>query len=318
MTATKDSYRRLCGEEISIPIFSRDWWLDAAAGDENWDVVTVKEGGRIVAALPYVARKQFGFTVLTQPPLTQTLGPWLRSRDAKYAKRLAREKDLLQALVDSLPPFHWYVQNWHYRQDNWLPWHWRGFEQTTRYTYVLRELTDTESIWSEFRPGVRTDIRKAEDRFRIRVREAKSVEEFYGINVKTFERQGTNITYSLETVHRIDDACKVRNARRTFLAEDDYGRVHAGVYIVWDENSAYYLMGGSDPDLRNSGANSLCMWEAIKFSSKVVAHFDFEGSMIEPIERFFRAFGAAQTPYFRVSKFNSRLLRAAVCGKHLL
>lgn len=50
---------------------------------------------------------------------------------------------------------------------------------------------------------------------------------------------------------------------------------------------------------------SFLTWEAIKFSSGVTKTFDFEGSMIESVERFFRAFGAKQKPYFQVSKINS-------------
>ena len=74
-------------------------------------------------------------------------------------------------------------------------------------------------------------------------------------------------------------------------------------------NTAYYLMGGGDPELRNSGATSLVLWEAICRQPEIVEVFDFEGSMIEPIERFCRAFGAVQTPYFRVSHTPSKLLR---------
>lgn len=99
--------------------------------------------------------------------------------------------------------------------------------------------------------------------------------------------------------------------------------MHAAAYIIWDENSAYYLMGGGNPELRTSGATSLVMWEAIKFASDVTKHFDFEGSMLEPVERFFRAFGAEQVPYFQISRMSRRmkLLRAgkkfakAIAGK---
>src|SRR5690606_13716638 len=90
--------------------------------------------------------------------------------------------------------------------------------------------------------------------------------------------------------------------------EDGGGRQHAGVYIVWDSESAYYIMGGGDPELRNSGATSYCMWEAIRFSATVSRRFDFEGSMIEPVERFFRAFGAELTPYFQISRSKSLIL----------
>jgi hypothetical protein len=71
-------------------------------------------------------------------------------------------------------------------------------------------------------------------------------------------------------------------------------------------------MGGADPELRNSSAGSLCMWAAIENAATVAANFDFEGSMIEPIEHFFRSFGAVQQPYHRVSRANSRLIRVGL------
>ena len=52
---------------------------------------------------------------------------------------------------------------------------------------------------------------------------------------------------------------------------------------------------------------SLALWEAIQFSSQVSRRFDFEGSMIESIERFFRAFGAREVPYFYVSRCSRRM-----------
>ena len=132
-----------------------------------------------------------------------------------------------------------------------------------------------------------------------------------------FDRQGVSIPYSDEYVRKLDRAAGARNSRKIFIAEDDSGRRHAGIYLVWDAKSAYYLMGGGDPNLRNSGATSLCMWEAIKFAATVTDQFDFEGSMIEPVERFFRAFGAVQTPYFSVSKISSAVLQTAVFLKEV-
>ena len=53
----------------------------------------------------------------------------------------------------------------------------------------------------------------------------------------------------------------------------------------------------------------LCLWEAIKFASTVTNKFDFEGSMIESVEKYFRSFGAVQKPYFTITKTPSFLLR---------
>jgi len=105
----------------------------------------------------------------------------------------------------------------------------------------------------------------------------------------------------------LDQACAPREARKFFFGIDKEGKIHAAVYLVWDENSAFYLMGGGDPELRNSGTTSLCMWEAIQFAAGVTKRFDFEGSMIEPVERFVRAFGAKQYQYFSISKTNGAL-----------
>ena len=117
------------------------------------------------------------------------------------------------------------------------------------------------------------------------------------------------VQVSNDVVHRLDEACLDRQARKILIAEDPNGRHHAGVYLVWDANSAYYLMGGSDPELRSSGATSLCMWEALRFAATVTQRFDFEGSMIEPIERYFRAFGARQVPYLALSRTDSSLFK---------
>lgn len=304
-----DKYRALCAQEPSIPLFSQAWWLDATAGKGNWDVALVHKGDTIVAAMPYVSRKRYGLLMLGQPTLTQNLGPWLRETTGKPATQLAQQKDWLQTLIAQLPPYAHYIQNWHWQMGNWLPFYWAGFKQTTRYTYILHALGDEQSLWQGLRENIRTDIKKASDRFKLCVRDDLALEDFLVLNRMTFARQDMALPYTESFVRQLDQACVDRQVRKIFIAEDEQGHRHAGVYIVWDGNSAYYLMGGGDPELRNSGATSLCMWEAIKFAATVTQRFDFEGSMLEPVERFFRAFGAQQTPYFTVTKTPSRALK---------
>lgn len=304
----KEKYRLLCKNEPSIPIFSKDWWLDSVAGDA-WDVVLVEKGDQILASMPYTMRQRYGLNVISQPALTQTLGPWLRPSTAKYARRLSQEKDLLQKLFEQLPKFAHYQQNWHCTRTNWLPLYWLGYEQTTRYTYRLEDLSSEEQIWGELQENIRREIRKASNKEGVKVRTDLDIEAFLTLNEKVFARQNMALPYTRDFVRRLDKAAAQNQARKIFIAEDEQGRHHAGVYLIWDDNTAYYLMGGGDPDLRNSGATSLCMWEAIQFAATVTKSFDFEGSMLEPVERFFRAFGAVQTPYFSISKTNSKLIK---------
>lgn len=313
----KAAYRALCEDDTSLPLFLQAWWLDATCGDNGWNVALVRNGGGIQAALPYQIKRVRGFTVVSQPALTQFLGPWLSRSEAKKANDYGRQKDLMSALIAALPSYDHYVQNWSPGITNWLPFYWNGFSQSTNYTYILRDLGDEALLWTQLRDNIRKEIRKAQSRFSITVAEG-DLETFQRLNTMTFARQGKTPPYSNAYLERLDAACASRGRRRILIARDKDGGVHAGAYIVWDTNSAYYLIGGSDPALRNSGAMSLCLWEAIRFAAGVTKAFDFEGSMIEPIERFFRAFGAEQTPYFRVTRTPSRVLRGAIMARSLL
>ncbi len=312
------TYRALCESETDIPLFLQAWWLDATCGAESWDVVLVEKGGQVHAALPYRMSRRQGFRVLSQPPLTPFLGPWLRDTGAKTANSYSRQKDLMTELIAQLPAFDHYQQNWSPRITNWLPFYWQGFKQSTRYTYAINELGEENALWGRLRENIRTDIRKARNRFRLTVDADAALDEFLRLNDLVFSRQGRTRPYADAYVSRIDAECSARACRRIFIARDDEGRAHAGVYLVWDKRSAHYLLGGGDPELRNSGATSLCMWEAIRFAATVTKRFDFEGSMIEPIERFFRAFGADQVPYFEVSKTPSRLLAGLMSARTLV
>lgn len=308
MSTNKVKYRALCSQEPSIPLFSQAWWLDAVAGDA-WDVALLEQEGIIAASLPYTISTRLGLTLISQPILTPNLGPWLRSGGARSARRLAKEKKLLQGLYQLLPVFSQYNQNWYCERTNWLPLYWMGYEQSTRYTYRIEQLEDLEAVWSGFDTNIRSDIRKAENKFSLQVRTDCSIESFLALNKKVFERQSLAVPYSQDVVRAIYAAAQSQKACKLFIAVDEQGRQHAGVFILWDSNSAYYLLGGGDPDLRNSGATSLCMWRAIQFAATVTKKFDFEGSMIEPVERFFRGFGATQAPYSVITKTNSKIIR---------
>lgn len=295
-------------------LFQQPWWLDAVAPGQ-WDEIIVKRGYESAARMPFFIKKKYGLTTLAMPPLTQTLGPWLRPSEAKYAKQLSEQKDLMNELIVQLPEVDYFCQNFSHCITNWLPFFWAGFQQTTRYTYRIEDLSDLEKVWKGFLDNVRTDIRKAEKK--VIVRSDLGLDKFLQVNAMTFDRQGIQLPYTPNFVRNLDNACLEYNARKMFFAEDAQRRIHAAIYMVWDSNTAYYLMGGGDPELRNSGATSLLIWKAIKFASTVSKAFDFEGSMIEPVERFFRSFGGVQTPYYQISKM-SRRMRIADHSKKMM
>lgn len=305
-TKIKEQYDKFVQSSPQGTLFCTSWWLDAVA-PANHRILTVERGENLQAAWPiFFHRSRLGGLVITSPPLTPWLGVLYRPFTSKLARELSEQKKLASLLIAQLPAYDSLHARCHRNFEYWSPFYWQGFAQTTRYTYLLDNLEDLDTIWEGLRHNIRTDIRKAQ-RVGLGVEQSSDVDAFWRIHAQTFGRQGLSVPYAADYVRRIDQTCAAHGARKIFIARDRRGHVHAGAYVVWDDKSAYYLMGGADPDKRNSGATSLVLWEAIQFASTVTNAFDFEGSMIEPVERFFRAFGARPCPYSVLSNVKSPL-----------
>ena len=120
--------------------------------------------------------------------------------------------------------------------------------------------------------------------------------------MQTYARQGLNLPHSDELVRRLDAACAARGARRILGAVDAEGRTHAALYVVWDERTLYALISARDPELAGNRREHAAVLGGDPLASEVSRVFDFEGSMVEPVEHYFRAFGGRQTPYFCISQ----------------
>ena len=274
-------------------VFCYSWWLKAISKDVK--VLGYFHKDRLAAGIPLYFKKRFFITIATMPKLTQTWGVVIEPLSGKRVKAASKEMEILRVFAHALAKHRVFIQNFSPNLQNWLPFYWNGFKQTSRFTYVLDDLTNLDEVWKGLRENIRTDIRKAEKRG-VTVQPC-SFEVALSAFKKTFERQRRNLPYSSEYLLRIYDEAKKHNAGECFAAKDMNGNIHAAALLVWDQKKAYYLVGGGDPDFRNSGATSLLIWQMIQFSAERSKEFDFEGSVVEPIERFFRAFGTKQTSY---------------------
>jgi hypothetical protein len=294
-------------------IFQQPWWLDAVAPG-HWAEVTCERDGRTVARLPYVIRGRPQLRMLTQSTMTQTLGPWVEPAPAEPST-LGREHELLTELEAALPPALAFSQQFAPAMLNALPFQWAGYRLEVRYTYRLHGLRSTDTLWTGLRGNIRREIRKA--RKRVEVVEDLGVDRFHDVLSRTYVRQGLPAPRSLAELERLQEACARRGVGAMLFAQDDAGQVHAGAWVVWDGQAAYYLLAGAEPGLRNSGASSLLAWEAIMRARQHTDVFDFHGSMLQPIERFFRSFGARQTPYLSVTRMGPAF-RAALTARSAL
>ena len=298
----KEKYREFCKYEKGIPIFSKDWWLDAVCVDGKWDVALVEKGGEIVASMPYFIKDDAFFKIISLPILTQRLGPYIKyPKNQKYHKRLSWEKEIMDSLIEQIPKFDTFNQTFDYSITNWLPFYWKGFNASIRYTYVIEDCSNLDLVWSNFSAENRAKIKKAKKI--VNIEESNDINKFYKMVQLTFNRQNLDVVFDISLLKRLD---RIENKKILFAIDKDKN-IHVGIYIIWDDRSIYLLSSGGDPKLRNSGAKNLLVWEAINLAKNMGLSFDFEGSMMQNIERYNRSFGAIQKPYFQIYKTTSKL-----------
>ena len=276
-------------------IFEQPWWWNAVT-NQNWDVIEVKNGNELIARLPYYIAKRLRQNIITLPPLTQTTGPWIKPLIGKPVNNLARRKEILDELIEKIPKkmnIDLYLNSENFYI---LPFRWHGFKYEPTFSYRIKALNDVNTIFSCFRDKTRNEIRKAEKL--LSITESSSIDILCDIQDKTFKRQNRINPYPKDLVSKLDESCRTHNARKFLTAVDAKGVVHAAVY---------FLMGGADPEFRSSGAQSLLLWEGIKFAATVSKQFDFEGSNVEDIERAFRSFSADFVINYRVTRLKPLL-----------
>ena len=306
----KQKYRNFCKVEKDIPIFSQDWWLDLVCNEDNWDVILYEKGGQIWGSMPYYKDIQYMFNMIIMPKFTQTMGPYIKYPDnQKYYKKLSWEKEIMNYFIDNLPKTNFFYQNFHYSITNWLPFYWKGFKQTTRYTYVIEDLTNLDDVISNFSHAKRKQFKKAiKNNIRVEL-DYITVREFYDLHKKELLSEGSEkISYSMQLLEKLYNTSKRKNNGAFFVAIDSNNVVHGALFVVWDKNSAYNLISAFNPKYFNSGATTLLIVEALKYFKSInINKFDFEGSMLEGVENSFKQFSTVQKPYFQITKAKNRL-----------
>lgn len=285
----------------------QDWYLDAVCEGGEWEAVVLEKGGRVMAVLPCFLKKKWFRSYVAMPPLARLMGPYIHPE----WRNLRKEPGLVTELIERLPKgLAAYEQDFSYTVSNWLPFYWKGFRQTTRYSYILK-VNDIEKVWKQISTDYRNrKIPRAQEL--VDVETGGDLATFIHIQNASFKRQGLSAPVSPDLLGRLDAALAQRGQREIFVARDrQTGAPHSVGYLVWDRRSAYLLMAGDDPELRVSGAGILLLWEMIRYTHEVLQLpvFDFLGSMIQPVERVRRQYGAVQQPYFRVQKEWSMLFR---------
>ncbi len=307
---SKDKYLRFC-DEVYVPIYSKSWWMDAVCLPDNWDVWLYESGGSILAAMPYYTETRGTHKYITKAPLTQNNGIIFKIEEGVKLETSAKFQehviDAANNFIETLG-IDVYEQQYHYSFENWLPFYWNRYTALTRYTYVINDTFDTERIWQEISSSYRNLIRKGYKT--AEVFEGNDADEFWHLHKKIFEKQGLECPFPYDLWIRLYCSCKQHNCGKILYAKNMDGDISSMLFLVWDEQSVYHLLGGSVPEYQHLQTYNMLTWEGIKLASQMGLKYDFEGSVIKRISKSMRQFGGKPMPYFRIRKvFNPDIVR---------
>jgi hypothetical protein len=277
-------------------------YLDLVA--EGWQAIEVWRDNHLLAIMPLAPKQKAGYTYALQPSFSQYWGILLADDDLGTAyKTYSHRRKVIKAVVEAIPQtIKWFRYGFAPEFDYPHPFHWAGYALTTRYTYRLDMTAGYAVIKQGFGNDIRYDMRKAAGAG-IDVRVAADGNGLLQL-VRDNAAHGKQLLQpaEIETLERLTSFLPA--AQLGYLLEvvaADGSLLGAALFGSYAGKTAY-LMSAQAPGKTHAGAMTLLLAHAIERAAGTDRIFDFEGSMIEGIEGFFRGFGGRPVPYLMIEK----------------
>lgn len=264
-------------ESMPSLLYAYSWYLDLVCDD--WDALVL---GDYEAVMPIPFTKKFGFKLAVQPPFCQQLGVFSPA---------ALNETLVKAFLSALPKqFHW--ARLHLNYHNPLQ---SGV--SLRSNYVLDLMPDMDGLKANFESSVIRSIRKSEK---------SSCALLEGIDTRSimelvaWQNKDKNMGLSTRSMQKLERLIPVCTQKGVLVSIGLYSPMNhlcaAGIFLK-DRQRLYYLVGASDEIGREyAGMPRILLHLIEKFVGQGYT-LDFEGSEIPGVARFFKKFGAKNSPY---------------------
>ncbi len=259
--------------------------------------------------MPFLTGRKLGMTYIIPPQLTPFSGPcFLLPSDLGAERRRAAERELTKELLEQVEGLHaaFFQQSLSPTVTDWLPFHWRGYRQTTRYTYRLNDISDSSRLFAAFD---RDERQKKIERYDPLTTLDTDIDpaDFARFHHRYWQRRGQRDLLSEEFIERV---CRTALGRKQGLLaglRDEEGALAAVRFVVYDDRCAYSLLSALDADHYRNGYTETLIWKVLQTLGGRTKAYDFEGSMEEGIEHFYRSFGGEQTPFSQITRCDSKL-----------
>lgn len=267
----------------------------------DWQSIIVMEGTQMVAAFPFEIKTKWTINYGLQPFFAQYLGVLFLDKSENHAKRLEFQKKAIQLIHENIPANVKYLSyNFSPGFEYELPLIWQGWKSKSLFTYWVDIRNGYDAFLRESASHVRREIKKS-DAAGLVVKAENNPETV--INIL---KQAKPAAISQIAPHFFE--ALANNANHYFkegksccLIGYDGDKPIAGIIYFFHRQKMIYYQGSTLPDYKNTGIMTKIIAESVRLNEGKYEYLDFDGSMIEPIERFFRGFGAFPVRYSNVT-----------------
>jgi len=261
--------------------YAYSWYLDVVSPD--WEAL-ISEDYEYVMPLP--VKRRYKIPYLVQPILTQQLGIFSIHEI---------NENLVAEFIKEIPYFSYELN---LNEQNSYP------KALIYPNYLLNLKQPYKHIATLYTKNTQRNVEKAQ-KLNLRVQTDLSIDEFLDF-YSTIEKNYLSIQYSvLEKLLKKGLSVNLLTLYGVFSKEN---KLIAGLCLLHSTNRLTYLLPISSAEGKSSSAMFFLVDYIIRKETGKDIIFDFEGSKIDGIARFYKGFGAKSQPYYILKRFRPPFL----------
>lgn len=287
-------------------IYHYTWYLDIVC--PNWKAIVIKNNQEWLAVMPLNIQRKWGLSYIFQPLLTQFLGILFKPQDSKMEKNLSDKKDWITEIINYIPKqVKLFNYNFSPHFDYPLPFYWYKYQLFTRYNYELDLSEGKNRLLENLHTKTRYQIKKTQKENNVVVEVSSDIDAFISEHKKSGRSfLNTNIFSLITDLYK---KAYTLNKATLLIAKSEDKILTGTIFMKYKENWINLYGSLKNSQESEKRATEILLWKAIQMAVENGAtRFDFEGSMIEGVERFYRKFGGKPVPYLNIQKNTIPLL----------
>jgi hypothetical protein len=257
-------------------VYAESWFLDIVSPD--WEAL-IGEDYEYVMPLP--VKKKFGISFLVQPPFTQQLGVF---------SSLPVDENIIKRFIQKIP-----CRSYHLCLNEQNPYS-KGIKQPN---FILSLNKDYDTLSSAYSTNTKRNLKKAYS-YNIKIQKDISANDF----LKFYHATEKNYNEPPEKVNKLILNAVERGSMTVYGAYNTHNMLIAALCLLHSRQRLIYWLPVSNQEGKNGLAMFRIINEIIQKYENQEFIFDFSGSSVPNIARFYQGFNAKMQSYVIVKHWS--------------